>query len=85
MTNPVLLALASAVLITATPVLANDPVAPSASAAQSDAAPAQVKAKAKETKYCVVEKLTGSRVDTKVCLTRKEWLARDYDPLKGDQ
>jgi len=32
-------------------------------------------------KYCVVDTLTGSHVRTKVCHTRKEWLAQGFDPL----
>ncbi|MCD2325513.1 hypothetical protein LQ953_15955 [Sphingomonas sp. IC-56] len=35
-----------------------------------------------ETKYCVVEAFTGSRVPRKQCRTRDDWIARDgFDPL----
>jgi uncharacterized membrane protein len=30
----------------------------------------------KEKKYCVVDTLTGSRVQKKICRTRAEWIAR---------
>lgn len=36
---------------------------------------------AKPAKYCVVDRFTGSRVDRKTCLTRKEWMNRGFDPL----
>ena len=33
-------------------------------------------------KYCVSETVTGSRVPTKVCKTRAEWIAEEgFDPL----
>lgn len=32
-------------------------------------------------RYCVVSNITGSRIEHKVCKTRKEWLAEDFDPL----
>jgi hypothetical protein len=84
MTNSVLLALASAALITATPVFANDP-APSSAPQTASAAQAQPVAAKKETKYCVEEEFTGSRLSKQVCLTRADWLNRGFDPLKGDQ
>jgi hypothetical protein len=46
------------------------------------AAPAPV---AKETKYCVVTKTTGSRIAKKDCRTRKEWLDTGFDPLAPDE
>ncbi|MGH6614848.1 hypothetical protein [Sphingomonas sp.] len=87
MTNSVLLALASAALITATPVFANDPAPSSApqTASAAQAQQAQPAAAKKETKYCVEEEFTGSRISKQVCLTRADWLNRGFDPLKGDQ
>jgi hypothetical protein len=34
-----------------------------------------------EQRFCVVSDVTGSRIAHKVCKTRKEWLAEDFDPL----
>lgn len=31
------------------------------------------------TKYCVVEKFTGSRIPTKICKTKKEWQQEGID------
>lgn len=31
------------------------------------------------TKYCVIEEVTGSRIDKKTCLTKAEWKARGID------
>ena len=35
----------------------------------------------KDKRYCIVESRTGSRVPTKVCKTRAEWLDDGVDPL----
>ncbi|PKP90886.1 MAG: hypothetical protein CVT77_13720 [Alphaproteobacteria bacterium HGW-Alphaproteobacteria-16] len=35
----------------------------------------------KETKYCVVEVPTGTRIPRKDCRTRAEWMSEGYDPL----
>ncbi len=40
--------------------------------AEGGASPAPVSA---STRYCVVERLTGSRIPTKVCHTADEWIA----------
>lgn len=48
----------------------------------SSAAPVE---KARPTRYCIVDRVTGSRVPKRVCATREEWLARglDVDNPKG--
>lgn len=54
----------------------------------SPAAPAAVgKADGgKETRYCVKQQLTGSRVPVRKCLTREQWIAaEDFDPLTAAQ
>jgi len=38
--------------------------------------------KAKETKYCVIDSVTGSRIRQKICKTRGEWIKENgFDPL----
>ncbi len=44
-------------------------------------APDGAQPKAKETRYCVVSTVTGSRIPVKECKTRKDWLAEGFDPL----
>ena len=67
------IAFAAATLIAA-PAFASDPAKP---AAQETPAPV-----AKEKKFCVAESLTGSRLTTKTCKTRNQWLKEDnFDPL----
>ena len=34
-----------------------------------------------QTRYCIVETPTGSRLQRRECRTRKEWLDRGFDPL----
>ncbi|HEX7850902.1 MAG TPA: hypothetical protein VF485_14325 [Sphingomonas sp.] len=35
-----------------------------------------------QTKYCVVDTLTGSRIQKKICKTRAAWMREDgFDPL----
>jgi hypothetical protein len=36
-----------------------------------------------QTKYCIVDTVTGSRIAIKVCKTRDAWMREDgFDPLK---
>ncbi|MBO9622342.1 MAG: hypothetical protein J7500_06480 [Sphingomonas sp.] len=35
----------------------------------------------KDTRYCVVDRITGSILEHKVCKTRDQWLAQGFDPL----
>ena len=51
---------------------------PSATEAKADA---QTGKASPNTRYCVVEAVTGSRIATKQCKTRSEWLAEGFDPL----
>ena len=37
-----------------------------------------------ETRYCVKNERTGSRLEHKECHTRTEWLQRGFDPLSKD-
>lgn len=37
--------------------------------------------KAGTRRYCVIDSMTGSRIPKKICMTRKEWLGRGFDPL----
>lgn len=57
----------------AAPVDPSKARAPSARVAAAKVSP--------DTKYCVVDSFTGSRVPRKVCRTRDEWIAREgFDP-----
>jgi hypothetical protein len=47
-------------------------------------APAQAEGgapRAKATRYCVLSRITGSRIERKTCRTREAWLAEGFDPL----
>lgn len=35
----------------------------------------------KETRYCVIDNVTGSRIERKLCRTRQAWLSEGYDPV----
>ncbi|QNQ10551.1 hypothetical protein [Sphingomonas alpina] len=67
--------------MTATPALAEGPVAPAVPAASPTQAD-QANAKPKTAKYCVKDTRTGSRLETTLCLTREDWLKRGFDPLE---
>jgi hypothetical protein len=59
-------------------VAAKDPATPGATAT-----PAAKSGKESTTnaKYCVVDTVTGTRIQKKVCKTRIEWMAEGVDPL----
>ena len=64
----------------ASPIMAAapDPAgAPKAEATESS----RTSATTDNTRYCVVDTLTGSHVRQKICRTRKEWLGQGFDPL----
>lgn len=48
-----------------------------AAPAQRGGSPARVN----DTRYCVTNEVTGSRLRRKECRTRAQWLAFGYDPL----
>ena len=81
MSKPILMGVVAAFCMAAAgPAMAATPnsgAAPKAEKAESGAAP---EAKA-ATKYCIVDTVTGSHIQKKTCLTRKEWLAQGVDPL----
>lgn len=72
--------LLAAVAGTATPVLAASKAAEPASVASAPAAsrPALTR---RETRYCVDETVTGSRIPYRTCQTRDEWLRDGFDPI----
>jgi len=53
--------------------------APATASSSSDE---QASSTAKERQYCIVDRVTGSRIPVKVCKTRKEWMKESgFDPL----
>lgn len=50
---------------------------------QSDQAQQESAKGSKQKLYCVVETLTGSRLRTKACRTREQWIATGFDPLEA--
>lgn len=62
--------------MTAVPVLAQPETATTAASA---APAAVVPAKTQQTKYCISDVLTGTRMTTKQCKTRKEWADEGVD------
>ena len=80
MSKPVLLTVATAILgfvSTTTGAIAADR-APEGTVASAASVSAKVGPK---TRYCVVDTLTGSRIPTKQCRTRDDWLKRGFDPI----
>ena len=73
-----LLTLTALALVSATPALAIDPKpAPSPDATATTRAPA-----GKPIRYCVImDPPTGTRIHTKVCQTRDDWLKQGFDPV----
>lgn len=75
-----------ATLAFAAPALAAGPETGTANVASADGAVVANSTQAApspERRYCVVDTLTGSRVQHKVCKTRKEWLDEGFDPLNN--
>lgn len=50
---------------------------------QSDQAQQESAKGSKQKLYCVVDTLTGSRLHTKTCRTREQWIATGFDPLEA--
>lgn len=84
MSKILLSCLTVATLAFAAPALAAGPETTAANVASADGAAVanspQV-APNVDRRYCVVERITGSRMPHKTCKTRKEWLAEGFDPL----
>ncbi len=79
-----LISIAALSLVSATPVLAADPLpAPRATPATEDAAPTTTATPAaKRTRYCIVQdRPTGTHLIRKTCNTRENWLKQGFDPL----
>ena len=82
MTNPILFAIAGVMLAATAPVQAGTPDSPGGTASAGSVATTAKPIPGPNTKYCVVEESTGSRIPHKVCLTRERWLARGFDPTE---
>lgn len=50
---------------------------------QSDQAQQESAKGSKQKLYCVVETAVGSRLRTKDCRTREQWIATGFDPLEA--
>jgi hypothetical protein len=59
------------------PATAAAPVAPQPQAGRFVDAASVIASLPPGTRLCVVDRLTGSRIPTKVCHTADEWIARD--------
>ncbi|MCA1199979.1 hypothetical protein K9B35_18595 [Sphingomonas sp. R647] len=71
-------AAAALVAVTAVPAMARD----TAPAPSNPASSAEAPAPKANTRYCVSETTTGSRLPRKTCKTRADWIADDnFDPL----
>ena len=75
MTKPLLLTLASAVLVIATPIAGIAAEPEGASPAQTSQPKAEQKIR-----YCIVDTPLGTHIQKKKCLTREEWLKQGVDP-----
>lgn len=76
--------IASALLVAAMPAQASAPDAAGKGASAPSDQPAAAKP-AKPTRYCVVETITGSRIEQRTCLTKKEWADRGIDITHPDR
>jgi hypothetical protein len=57
--------------------------APDGARIEGGATPAAVATPAKEIRYCVISTVTGSRIPSKECHTRKDWISlTGVDPLE---
>ena len=72
MTNPILFAIASVILVAAAPVQAGTPDPAGGTNSAASAGTITKTLPGPKTKYCVVDAATGSRIPLKVCLTREE-------------
>lgn len=72
-----LAAVALAGVVLSPAAMAREPKAEPAAASTTNA-DAQPKA---DTRYCIVDTVTGSRIPQKVCKTRQQWMAEGFDPL----
>ena len=84
MSKTLLSSIAVATLAFAAPALAAGPETATVNVASADGAVVANSAEAAPSparRYCVVDKITGSRLQHKVCKTRKEWLDEGFDPL----
>jgi hypothetical protein len=70
-----------AAALAATPGAALTTTANASARPQADApAPSATSKARKPTQYCVEGSLTGTRIPTRECHTRSEWLALGFDP-----
>lgn len=77
-----ILAAAAALSIAAAPAVAQDASAdrPQIASPAPAGGSAPAAAAKKETRYCVDQALTGTRMPKRVCRTRGEWRAEGFDP-----
>lgn len=73
---------AAAVSIAAVPAVAQEASLdrPQVAASASGGGSTPTAAPKKQTRYCVDQTFTGSRMSKRVCRTKKEWLATGVDP-----
>ena len=77
----------AAIAFAATATFVAAAVAPAAAAPDPDATTRAKKsqeaprATSKDTRYCIIDRITGSIIERKVCKTRDQWLAQGVDPL----
>ncbi|MEG3125709.1 hypothetical protein [Sphingomonas sp. GB1N7] len=84
MIKTVIAAVSGALIAVATPAFADVAKPMSDASAEVSTAPAATaapKSAVKPTRYCIKETITGSRLPTRVCNTREDWLAQGFDPL----
>ena len=71
-------AAAALAVVTAVPAMARD----TAPAPSNPASSTETPAPKANTRYCVTDKTTGSRLARKTCKTRADWIAyNNFDPL----
>jgi len=87
MSKTLLSSIAVAMLAFAAPAFAGGPETATVNVASADGAvvtnatETARTASSPERRYCVVDRITGSRMQHRVCKTRKEWLDEGFDPL----
>ncbi|MDF0489832.1 hypothetical protein PX554_16980 [Sphingomonas sp. H39-1-10] len=78
-----LFAAAASTALLATPSIATPAGTPDGARIEANTAPIAAAPAKRETRYCVVDTITGSIIPRKVCHTRKDWIdLTGRDPLE---
>ena len=84
--TPFLLLATSVLSVATSPIVAADMRPADALGSQATEASTRAAPSEATTRYCIVDRVTGSRIPHKVCKTRSAWMSDDnFDPLAKQQ